>query len=126
MTEYDYIIVGGGASGLQLADALGSDPFFRDKRIALFERQTEKSNDRTWCFWETGTGRFDPILTRSWDHVWFRGPDYKRKLSLHPFKYKMLRGADCYREYHGRISGYPNIEILCSGAALPFVKNVGH
>ena len=109
MEEFDYIIVGGGASGLLLADALGSDPYFGSKRIALFEKEQDKGNDRTWCFWETGEGRFDPILTRSWDHVWFRGPDYERKLSLQPFRYKMLRGADFYREYHQRIGDYPNI-----------------
>ena len=112
MKEFDYIIVGGGASGLLLADALGSDPSFREKRIALFERERNKGNDRTWCFWETGPGRFDPILCKAWDHVWFRGPDFERKLSLHPFRYKMLRGADFYREYHRRLREYPQVELF--------------
>ena len=111
MTEFDYIIVGGGASGLQLADALGSDPYFNNKRIALFERQTQKSNDRTWCFWEQGSGKFDALLTKSWDHICFRGPDFERKLALDPYRYKMLRGEDFYREYHKRIAEYPNIEV---------------
>ena len=65
MTGYDYIIVGGGASGLQLADALGSDPYFSNKRIALIEQQRSRSNDRTWCFWEQGEGTFDNILYHS-------------------------------------------------------------
>ncbi len=111
MTEYDYIIVGGGASGLQLADALGADPYFRDRRIALFERESAKSNDRTWCFWEPGPGKFDALLTRSWDHIRFRGPDFERKTGLDPYRYKMLRGADFYREYQNRIAQYPNIEV---------------
>ena len=111
MAEFDYIIVGGGASGLQLADALGSDPYFSNKRIALFERQTQKSNDRTWCFWEPGAGKFDALLTKSWDHIRFRGPDFERKLALDPYRYKMLRGEDFYREYHKRIAQHPNIEV---------------
>lgn len=111
MAEFDYIIVGGGASGLQLADALGSDPYFRDKRIALFERQIEKSNDRTWCFWEKGAGKFDALLTKSWDHIRFRGPEFESRTPLHPYRYKMLRGQDFYREYHERIAQYPNIDV---------------
>ena len=111
MKEFDYIIVGGGASGLQLADALGSDPYFADKRIALFERESQKGNDRTWCFWEEGRGKFDAMLTKSWDHLQFRGPEFERKVGLDPYRYKMLRGEDFYREYHKRIAQYPNIAL---------------
>ncbi len=111
MRDFDYIIVGGGASGLQLADALGSDPYFRHTRIALFERQPQKGNDRTWCFWEPGPGRFDDLLTKSWDHIQFRGPEFGRRLSLDPYRYKMLRGADFYSEYHKRIAKHPNVQI---------------
>jgi lycopene beta-cyclase len=112
MKEFDYIIVGGGASGLQLADALGSDPYFSDKRIALFERDQQKGNDRTWCFWEQGPGKFDTLLTNSWDHIWFRAQEFERKTAVDPYRYKMLRSADFYQEYHKRIAQYPNIELL--------------
>ena len=64
MQTFDFIIVGGGASGLLLAEALGSDPWFSEKRIALIELEPAKGNDRTWCFWEAGEGRFDPIVFR--------------------------------------------------------------
>ena len=111
MKEFDYIIVGGGASGLQLADALGSDPYFSDKRITLIERQPAKGNDRTWCFWEAGPGKFDPLLTKSWDHIRFRGPEFEQRLPLDPYRYKMLRSEAFYREYHRRIAQYPNIEV---------------
>ncbi|MEJ2584596.1 MAG: lycopene cyclase family protein [Robiginitalea sp.] len=111
MKEFDYIIVGGGASGLQLADALGSDPYFGNTRIGLFERQTNKGNDRTWCFWEPGSGKFDALLTKSWDHIRFRGPDFERTLALDPYRYKMLRGEDFYREFYRRIGQYPNVEL---------------
>ena len=131
MTDFDYIIVGGGASGLQLADALGSDPYFSDKHIALFERQTQKSNDRTWCFWEPGPGKFDALLTKSWDHIRFRGPELEQRLPLDPYRYKMLRGEDFYREYYRRIAQYPNIEVrreevhsIETGATKALVKTV--
>lgn len=111
MTPYDYIIIGGGASGLLLADALGSDPFFKDMRIALFEKEQKKENDRTWCFWESGQGQFDAIVHKKWSVIRFRGPEFERNIPMAHYTYKMLRGADFYKEYHNRLSRYPNIEI---------------
>ena len=111
MKDFDFIIVGGGASGLLLADAMGADPWFGESRILLLEKFRRKGNDRTWCFWESGPGRFDPLLYRQWDHIIFKGPDLNKRLPIDPFRYKMIRGADFYREYYPRIEAHPNIEI---------------
>ncbi|WP_445383386.1 lycopene cyclase family protein [Robiginitalea sp. IMCC43444] len=112
MERFDFIIVGGGASGLLLADALGCDPYFREKRIALIEKGSKTSNDRTWCFWEDGPGPFDDILFRQWDYLRFKGPDFEKKLPLGDFSYKMLRGDAFYKAYYARIASYPNIELI--------------
>ncbi|MGB5316700.1 MAG: lycopene cyclase family protein [Robiginitalea sp.] len=111
MTEYDYIIIGGGASGLLLADALGSDPYFKEKRIALFEKHRQKANDRTWCFWESGSGPFDALIFKKWNVIRFRGPEFEKNIPMAEYTYKMLRGADFYEEYHRRLQLYPNIEV---------------
>lgn len=123
MTGYDYIIVGGGASGLQLADALGSDPYFSNKRIALIEQQHSRSNDRTWCFWEQGEGTFDNILHHSWDYIRFAGPGFDRTEALDPFRYKMVRASDFYREYQARIARHANIESI--NATVRELQQVG-
>ena len=52
MNNYDYIIIGAGASGLLLADAMGQDSFFATKNILLLDKDSKKINDRTWCYWE--------------------------------------------------------------------------
>ena len=44
---FDYIICGGGASGLLLAQQLIADPFFSDKDILLIEKEIKIQNDRT-------------------------------------------------------------------------------
>ena len=54
MNKYDYIIIGAGASGLLLADAMGNDSFFADKKILILDKEAKKTNDRTWCYWEKG------------------------------------------------------------------------
>ena len=41
MSKYDYIIIGAGASGLMLASGLVNDPYFRNKRILLLDRDNK-------------------------------------------------------------------------------------
>ena len=109
---FDYLIVGGGASGLLLAEAMGSDPWFAGKRIALIEKEAEKANDRTWCFWEEGEGRFDGIAARTWDAIRFRGKGFELRTSLLPMRYKMVRGEDFYREFRARLGTMPNVHLF--------------
>jgi len=112
MTTYDYIIIGAGASGLLLADALGRDAFFADKSILLLDKDAKQTNDRTWCFWEKGTGEFDTILHKIWSTIYFGGTTYKEQLKVTPYAYKMIRGIDFYSEYLERLKNYPNITFL--------------
>ena len=48
--HYDYIIVGNGLAGLQLALAFAKDSYFNDKSIALIDASTKTENDKTWSF----------------------------------------------------------------------------
>lgn len=109
MSSYDYIIIGAGASGLLLADVLGSDPFFSDSSILLLDKSDKKSNDRTWCFWEQGEGPFDAILYQSWPKIHFAGRKLNIQPEVAPYRYKMLQGVDFYQHYLKRMAAYPNI-----------------
>lgn len=112
MEHFDFIIIGGGASGLLLAEAMGRDPWFDGKRIALFEKQALKGNDRTWCFWEPGAGAFDDLIETRWDQMRFRGTGIDQVLSLRPLSYKMLRGEAFYAAYYRKITSSPNIHVF--------------
>ena len=69
MNNYDFIIIGAGASGLLLADAMGSDSFFAQKKILILDKDAKKTNDRTWCYWEKGEGQFDEIVHKRWGEI---------------------------------------------------------
>ncbi|MCK0132917.1 lycopene cyclase family protein [Arenibacter sp. S6351L] len=112
MATYDYIIIGAGASGLLLADALGKDNFFAQKSILLLEKNWNKQNDRTWCFWEIGQGNFDAILHKIWDHIFVGDNEYSKHTPIAPYKYKMLRAKDFYHTYRNKINHHPNITFL--------------
>ena len=45
--QYDYIIIGNGLAGFQLALAISKDPYFNNKQIALIDRSLKTQNDKT-------------------------------------------------------------------------------
>ena len=90
MPIYDYIIIGAGASGLLLADALRRDSFFADRSILLIEKETKTKNDRTWCFWEGENGKFNDIVHKSWQNIHFAASTINIKPSIYPYRYKMI------------------------------------
>ncbi|APY07520.1 lycopene cyclase [Winogradskyella sp. J14-2] len=96
MTNYDYIILGAGASGLMLAYRMALDEFFDDKSILIIDKETQKGNDRTWCFWENGIGEWDGILTKTWSKIYFGSDNFKREINILPYQYKMIRSKDFY------------------------------
>jgi len=111
-THYDYIIIGAGAAGLMLANAIGNDSYFQDKTVLLLDKDPKNTNDRTWCFWEKGTGQFDAIVHKSWNSVFFGGQEFSKQLNISPYTYKLIRGIDFYRSFIEKINSYANIEFI--------------
>ena len=97
--KFDYIICGGGASGLLLANELISDPFFINKRILLIEMDKKNINDRTWCFWEKGKGKLDKIVSKSWNYACFKDKNFQKNYETKPYTYKLIRGIDFYNNF---------------------------
>ena len=115
MNEYDYIIIGAGASGLLLADAMLNDSFFDNKKILLLDKDAKNTNDRTWCFWEEGNGQFEAIVHKKWDAIHFQGDDVLKRTNISPYSYKMISSIDFYKYYLGRIKESSNITFVQEG-----------
>ena len=112
--SFDYIIVGGGAAGLQLAMFISSDPWFKDKKILLIEKEAKDKDDRTWCFWEKGRGLWDDIVHKQWNKGIFNTDQRQTALHLSPYAYKMIKAIDFYTMAKKTIQDASNIEWLKS------------
>ena len=112
MNSFDYIIIGAGAAGLSLANAMGKDSFFSKKSILLLDKNAKQTNDRTWCFWEKGEGDFDDILHKKWSSIQFAGQQIDQKYPIAPYEYKMIQGLDFYASMFKKLDEYPNITFL--------------
>lgn len=84
---------------------------FSGKKILLIDKDNKQQNDRTWCFWETEPGLFEPIVQHHWKEAWFHHPRFSRLLTLEPYQYKLIRGIDFYQYCLPVIRQQPNIEF---------------
>lgn len=101
--HYDYLILGAGLSGLMLAQALVSDPYFKDKRILLLDKSEKNTNDRTWCFWSENTQDWDAVISKKWERIAFKGENFSAEIPLESYSYNKIEGIDFYESVFGKL-----------------------
>jgi lycopene beta-cyclase len=111
LSPYDYIIAGGGASGLSLLFHLLQSPL-RNKSILVIDKSAKTANDRTWCFWDTDRNPFPEIVHHQWDIVSFHSQTFSKQLDLKPYHYKMIRGIDFYGYVQQLAAQFENVHFL--------------
>lgn len=107
--EFDYIIIGGGLAGLQLALAFAKDIFFEDVSIAIIEPSDKVENDKSWSFWEKGEGNWESLIYHRWNKGLFRSKQKDYLLNLGDYQYKTIRSADFYAQAKDNIAISTNI-----------------
>lgn len=111
MTQFDYIISGGGCAGLTLAFLLMGDKNTK-KSTLIIEKGPKDENDRTWCFWEKGDNLLEELVYKSWNQAHFQADGYKEIFGISPYRYKMIRGLDFYQFMKTELSQHAEITWL--------------
>lgn len=112
MKHFDYIIAGGGCAGRSLA--LRMLPYLKvsNKQVLLIDKDSKKENDRTWCFWEQQPDVFESVVFRKWSHLSFANSAHRQHMDIHPYQYKMIRGADFYAYTEKQLSESSHISMI--------------
>jgi len=110
MDKYDYIIAGAGCAGLSLLNYLIKDESLSQKKILVIDKNLQKSNDRTWCFWEEGTSEFEHLITKSWTSISIHKAAQNYLLPTTPFNYKMIEGLSFYESIIKKAMQHNNID----------------
>jgi lycopene beta-cyclase len=112
MSHYDFIMTGGGAAGLSLIYHMGQAGLLKGRRALLIDQVRKERNDRTWCFWEVGSGPFEAIVARSWSHLWFHSERGSRRMAIAPYRYKLIEGGAFYHFMDEWLAGQPGVTRL--------------
>lgn len=108
---YDFIISGAGCAGLSLLMHMIESGKFVNKKILLVDKEEKNKNDRTWCFWESRPGLFNPIVFKQWNKMWYHDTGYSKLMEIDPYAYKMIRGIDFYNYCFASIHMQKNIDL---------------
>ena len=96
-THYQYIIVGAGCAGLQLAVAL-----VREKNLSLesllIVEAAATHEEKTWCFWYPTNHPFEHLVKKSWKNIAFSAPGVSVKEDLQSMRYQYISSEDFYQD----------------------------
>lgn len=110
--HFDYIIIGSGLAGLQLALKMAKDPFFKKKHIALIDPSKKDTNDKTWSFWETPSNTWDHIVCKTWNQARIFTSENEINLNLAPYQYKSIKAIDFYNTCKLKLSKHNTIHFI--------------
>lgn len=111
MKHYNYIFTGTGLAALLTVYEMILSKKLEEKTILLIDSDAKKTNDRTWCFWDNSS-LFENILYKKWDATLFANKNFRKKLNIEPYHYKMIQGLDLYNFVFNAVSKHPNIHFL--------------
>ncbi|GGW71752.1 lycopene cyclase family protein [Streptomyces xantholiticus] len=118
----EVVVVGGGAAGLSLAHRL-TETGAATVTVVEPPDGPLRPPERTWCYWDHGTGDFDEAVTASWSRLRIHGADGGEfTVDPAPLLYRMLRSAPFERLVHSRLARSPGGHVLRATAEA--VRNV--
>jgi len=104
LSFFDYIIIGSGLSGLQLAMQMEDDIYFKNKKVAIFDKELKNTNDKTFCFWEQMNGKWDNCVDSSWNKTIFKNSKHHLEIDLNTYNYKKINSIDFYNYCKKKLS----------------------
>ncbi len=108
--QYDYLVAGGGLSGLTMA--LKIQEKLPRCSVLIIDKDAKVHNDRTWSFWTKKNGLVPDIAAKHWKKIRVAGRDFDETLSIAPYEYRTIRGIDFYKYAKSQLSKSANIHFL--------------
>ena len=112
MKEFDYIIIGGGCSGLSLAYELEIHDKIKDKTLAIIEPRIEYIRDKTWSFLKMFEHNFDDCIKKSWNNFSINSPNETKYLECKATPYQTIDSGLFYQKIITKLKQNKNIFFL--------------
>ncbi len=112
MKEFDYLIIGGGCSGLSLAYELEINGKLKDKTLAIIEPRKKYRRDKTWSFWKVFDHNFEDCVIKSWNNFTINSSEGSQELSNINFPYQSIDSGKFYEKINSKLSANPNINFF--------------
>jgi len=112
MKEFDYVIVGGGCSGLSLAYELELHNKLLNKTLAIIELRDEYKRDKTWSFWKVYDHNFQDCIIKSWNNFSINTSEKSHELRSDNYPYQSIDSEKFYAKINSKLSLNNNIQFF--------------
>lgn len=110
-THYDYIIVGGGLSGLSMAIQLEQQHCLTNKTLLILEARQHYKQDKSWSGWHVIDHPFTSCIYKQWRQWSVRYKNSHQLLRSKRYPYQYIRSADFYQYCISKINLNKNITL---------------
>ncbi len=111
MKEFDYVIIGGGCSGLSLAYELEIHNKLENKTLAIIEPRSEYERDKTWSFWKVINHNFDDCVKKSWNNFSIKTSSSFKEIKCDNFPYQSIDSGLFYKKINETLKKNKNISF---------------
>ncbi len=111
MKEFDYVIIGGGCSGLSLAYELEIHNKLANKTLAIIEPRNEYKRDKTWSFWKVSNHNFDDCVKKSWNNFSVKTSKNFKNIKCDNFPYQSIDSGLFYKKINDKLKKNKNISF---------------
>ena len=115
MKEFDYVIIGGGCSGLSLAYELEIHKKLENKTLAIIDPRNDYKRDKTWSFWKVINHNFDDCIKKSWNNFSIKTFNNFKDIKCDNFPYQSIDSELFYKKIN---------DVLKQNKNINFYKNI--
>lgn len=108
--HYDIAIIGMGCAGSHVVHELIAQK--TELRIVIIDDFKAQSLEKTWSYWEQGSGNWDHLITQSWNKGLFKMPHESIQLNLDAYLYKTIESRDFIAFAKAELQKYPNFTLI--------------
>ena len=111
MSNYDYIIIGAGCSGLSLLYEMNKSDILKNKTCAIFDKRKQFNKDKIWSYWDVYEHSFSDCLLNKWDKVIIKDNE-EIILDCKDFNYQSVDSEKFYNKILNSVSSNKNINFF--------------
>ncbi|MFN7821589.1 MAG: lycopene cyclase family protein [Bacteroidota bacterium] len=109
--HYQYIIVGAGCAGLQLATALLKESSLSLHSLLIIEAAVEHE-EKTWCFWYAEKHPYQHLVKKRWQQIAFQANGTSVQSELPDMCYQYISSTDFYHEQMAMLRQDSRVDFL--------------
>ena len=112
MTDFDYVIIGGGCAGLSLAYELEINNKINSKTLAIIEPRDIYERDKTWSFWKVNPHNFEDCVIKSWKEFSINISSKTNYINCSKTPYQTIDSGLFYKKIIAKLKKNKNIYFL--------------